>query len=317
MNNGKQSSATRDGGHPHSDKATIAICVCTFRRNSLLEDLLRRLMTIDTNGLFEYSVMIIDNDADRRAFPIVEQFTKDYPVSLRYASEPEENIARARNLAVSCSVTADYVAFIDDDEYPNKDWLVLMLNTLRDCNADASFGPVKPHFEQTPPGWITKGRLLERDSFPTGTILTQARYTRTGNVLMMRKMMSDRVPFDPKYGKTGGEDVDFFRRQLAQGRVFVWCNEAPVFESVPPEKMTREYLLRRALLRGVVAARREGASLPEVIKSIAALSLYAVALPFLFVTGQHRFMRTLVRFCDHAGKLLTLVGLPPLRTRDS
>jgi len=45
---------------------------------------------LNTNGLFEYSVMIIDNDADRRAFPIVEQFTKDYPVSLRYACEPEE-----------------------------------------------------------------------------------------------------------------------------------------------------------------------------------------------------------------------------------
>jgi hypothetical protein len=42
--------------------------------------------------------------------------------------------------------------------------------------------------------------------------------------------------------------------------------------------------------------------------------MYTVALPFAFLLGQHRLMTVLVKLCDHAGKLLALVGVHPIKT---
>ena len=41
----------------------ISVCVCTFRRNDMLRRLLYTLSTQETQGLFDYSIVVIDNDA--------------------------------------------------------------------------------------------------------------------------------------------------------------------------------------------------------------------------------------------------------------
>ena len=92
--------------------------------------------------------------------------------------------------------------------------------------------------------------------------------------------------------------------------MFIWCNEAPVHEIVPPERWKRSYLIRRALLRGQSEEHFMGVG--SVGKSLVAVPLYALMLPFLALLGQHVFMQYVVRLMDHAGKLMTLVGLKPI-----
>jgi hypothetical protein len=36
-------------------------------------------------------------------------------------------------------------------------------------------------------------------------------------------------------------------------------------------------------------------------------------LPIALLLGQHRFMTVMVKFCDHLGLLLAVVGISPLR----
>ena len=141
---------------------------------------------------------------------------------------------------------------------------------------------------------------------------------RCGNFFLARRVVLDGGElFDPGYGKTGGEDVDFFRRMLGRGYRFVWCQEAAVFESVPPHRLTRSYLLRRALLRGVVSARLAPLVSLNTLKSLAAIGLYTAALPFLFVLRNRAFMPLLIRDCDHIGKVLARCGIRPLTERAS
>ncbi|MBD3343463.1 MAG: glycosyltransferase [Chitinivibrionales bacterium] len=294
---------------------TIAVCICTYRRNVLLTRLLEKMRAIETNNLFTYSIIITDNDSRQSAFPLVKRFSKTMPVPVRYEWQPQKNIALTRNRCIDES-ESDYVAFIDDDEYPEPKWLIRMFLVCRQYSADAVFGPAKPHFEQKPPRWIVKGKLLERPSYPTGTIITNTRATYTGNAFISRSVFANNERFNPRYGLSGGEDVEFFRRMLARGCVLVWCNDTPVFESVPPARMTRKYLLKRALLRGVVVARRERYSLKGIARSIAAVGIYSVTLPALLLMSHAHFMRILIRFCDHAGKLMALAGLPPIRVRN-
>jgi len=52
-----------------------------------------------------------------------------------------------------------------------------------------------------------------------------------------------------------------------------------------------------------------------VARSIVAAPVYLMMLPFTLLLGQHVFMKYCIKFCDHAGRLLTLLRLNPVRER--
>jgi hypothetical protein len=192
---------------------------------------------------------------------------------------------------------------------------VTLYKTLRKHEVDGVLGPVKPHFDAAPPKWILRSGVLERPSFPTGTALA-ARDTRTGNVMFDRKVFdSDGCPFDPRFGRIGGEDGDFFKRKIEAGGRFIWCDEACVYETVPPERLKRTYFLKRALLRGVAEAKLPSISRAGVARSLVAIFVYTSALPALLLIRHHLFMKYLIRDCDHIGKLLALCGIDVLKER--
>jgi cellulose synthase/poly-beta-1,6-N-acetylglucosamine synthase-like glycosyltransferase len=138
---------------------------------------------------------------------------------------------------------------------------------------------------------------------------------RTGNVLFRRSIIAGQgAPFREELG-TGGEDKDFFMRMERLGHIFRWCNEAVVYETVPPQRWTRQYVLQRALLRGYNNLKIPGQRTRLIAISLVAVPIYSILLPFALLAGQHVFMNYCVRFCDHAGRLMGLVGLSPANIR--
>jgi succinoglycan biosynthesis protein ExoM len=189
-----------------------------------------------------------------------------------------------------------FIAFIDDDEIPERTWLLNLYNALLNYSADGVLGPVHPSFEGVPPPWIIKSQLCVRSSFPTGTFLLDSKYTRTGNVLFDRKILnSNEEPFDPKLGRSGGEDADFFRLMIKKGCSFVWCDEAIVHETVPIERQNVKYLVQRAFIRGVTSADEQSLIGFGTFKSILAVIIYTLSLPFLFISGRHLFIRYFIK----------------------
>jgi succinoglycan biosynthesis protein ExoM len=289
----------------------ITVCICTFRRRRLLKKLLLELAKQDTAGLFSYSVVVTDNDLKQSAKPVVEEMKASAPMRIKYCVETEQNIALARNKALT-NAADDYIAFIDDDEFPSKDWLLTMLRVCKDRNVAGVLGPVRPFFESEPPPWLVKGRFCERPEHPTGYALSW-RETRTGNVLFRRDILEGlNEPFRRQLGN-GGEDQEFFKRMIERGHEFIWCNEAPVYEVVPPERWKRGYLLRRALLRG--QNERHLANARAICKSLVAVPFYTLMLPFLLLVGHHWVMKYMIRLFDHAGLLIGVMGLRPLGTK--
>lgn len=295
------------------DQATVCVCICTFRRPELLRRLLGHLEDIDTNDEFSVSIVIADNDRTLTARPVVEEFSSRGRLALSYCSEPRQNIALARNRALS-HASGDYIAFIDDDEFPARDWLVMAMSALQSSNVSGVLGPVRPHFERTPPAWVLAGGFCERPEHPTGRLM-EWEECRTGNVLFRRQVLDGiEEPFLPQFG-TGGEDKDFFMRMSQRGHSFLWCNEAVVYETVPEERWTRSYMLKRALLRGRNILKHPQGRGRLLARSVVAAPAYLAILPFTAVLGQHVFMDYCIRFCDHAGRLLAALGINPVRER--
>lgn len=288
----------------------IEVCICTYKRCELLTRLLVELRRQQTGAKFTFSILIVDNDVLGSASEVVHQFGATSGIRISYHLEPKQNIALARNLAVQ-KAAGDYVAFIDDDEFPIDTWLLALYTLCVDRKVDGVLGPVKPHFDVTPPAWVVKGKFYERASYPTGLVIDW-RKGRTGNVLLRRRVFEDLgQPFNPEF--RNGEDQEFFHRAINRGFVFIWCEEAVAYEVVPPIRWRRSFMLRRALLRGAMEPKTPGFGMRDVIKSVLAVSLYTVALPFAQLLGHDKFMSLLVRQFDHMGKLLAVAGIEPVK----
>jgi hypothetical protein len=100
---------------------------------------------------------------------------------------------------------------------------------------------------------------------------------------------------------------------IDKGHRFIWCDEALAYETVPPIRWSRAFMLRRALLRGAVSLVHPTARATAIAKSMIAAPVYTAALPVALLLGQGRFMTCLVKLCDHLGRLLAVVGIRPIR----
>jgi glycosyltransferase involved in cell wall biosynthesis len=256
-----------------------------------------------TAGLFSHSVVVVDNDRLASAASVVHEFGRGSAIPVGYYIQPEQSIARARNTAVD-HARGDFLAFIDDDEIPGPHWLLALYQARAAFAADGVLGPVIPAYEVDPPAWVRRGRFHERPSHDTGTVLHWTN-TRTGNVLLRRGLF-DHPPnrFRLAFG-SGGEDRDFFRRMIADGHRFVWCDDAPVYEWIPADRCTRWSMVKRAFLRGQLPHFTRS----DIVRSLLAIPVYTVSLPLLAVVGHHLFMKYLIRNCDHIGRVLSWCGV--------
>jgi glycosyltransferase involved in cell wall biosynthesis len=260
-------------------------------------------------------VVVADNDSAESARAVVESIVASSQLSVKYCFETQQNIALARNKSIE-NAAGDYIAFIDDDEFPVRDWLLNLFKARLDFKADGVLGPVKPYFEAEPPEWVVKGKFFERPTHATGFKMSWSE-CRTGNVLFSKSILNEgEPPFRSKFD-TAGEDVDFFRRMSEKGCVFVWCDEGTVYEVVPAFRATRTYLLRRALLRGSNFSKHPTEKFKNGLTSLVAVPIYGLALPFLALFGQHVFIKYLIKFLDHFSRLMAFIGLKLVTQRQT
>lgn len=294
-----------EGRIPH-----ISVCICTYKRVLPLKRLLAELNRQETGGDFTYSIIVADNDKARAGEAAVAEARLTSRVPIQYDVEPSRGIAHARNKVVGLA-DGDYLAFIDDDEFPSSTWLLTLFKTCSEYKVDGVLGPVKRRFDEVPPAWLQRSSLLDRKVNPTG-MQVDWHEARTGNVLLKRRVIeADRTPFRPEF--RSGEDQDFFRRKMEAGHTFIWSSDAEVFEVLPPVRWKRTYFMKRALLNGAMELNVPTFGVRSVAKSAIAIPLYVIVLPFTFLLGQHRFMNLMVSLCSHVGKLLALVGIHIVR----
>ncbi len=301
-------------------KDHISVCIPTLRRERLLHRLLGNLATQETGGQFEFSVVVIDNDAAGSARETVSRLASELRLDVTYALGKANIIPVARNHALRLA-RGNFIGIIDDDEYPPPQWLLTLYRAIEIFGVDGALGPVKPFFEDQPPDWLIKGRFCERPAHRTGTLL-KWNQTRTGNVLLKREVFErSGVSFNESF-RTGGSDQEFFKQAMSRGCRFVAVEEAPVYEVVPPERQTRSYWIRRAIVNGFNAHRssidqRNGLTrviLP--VKLLGATLVYALATPLCACLGSHVLVRCLERGGHHMSHFCALLGIELIKRRN-
>ena len=301
-------------------KDHISVCVPTFRRNQMLERLLRNLALQETGGLFDFSVVVVDNDAAGPARETMNRLRAELALEITYGIESERSIPAARNHALRLA-RGNYIGIIDDDEFPLQHWLITMYRAIQAFDVDGALGPVHPFFGQKPPNWLVRGRFCERPVYRTGTILNWDQ-TRTGNVLLRKDVFDKHQLFFDLKWKTSGSDRAFFKEAMMAGYRFIAVEEAPVYEIVLPQRWTKRYWLKRALVHGFNAHRnsmddmRRLSKVKVPLRSTGALIAYALAAPFCACLGTHVLMNCLERGCHHMSRLLAMLGIELIKKRE-
>jgi succinoglycan biosynthesis protein ExoM len=295
---------------------SVSVCVCTFQRPL---QLLRTLQSIDRQRLIKVrvaEVVIVDNDAAASARNAVAEFSARSRHHVRYVVEPNKGLSAARNRILREAI-GQWLAFIDDDEVASEDWIEALADCAQSHGADAVIGAVCPQFETAPPDWILQNGSFNLWLPPTGCRV-EAGDALTGNALLRAAYLkTQELVFSSIFDETGGEDTDFFCRFVQGGGIVVSAREAVVYEIVPDQRVTENYLKRRAVRQGEIHAIvtcRHGSALAVALdfgkacmNIVVAAIVTAVCLPFGRAT-YHRFYLLLLR---NVGRLRYFAGFSP------
>ena len=238
-----------------TDTRTIDVCVASLGRPSLrvlMQALDRCELPHDTT----IRMIVADDSGKDKVRALRDGMDVSYPIEIVPAGS--HNISTARNLTLD-TATADLVAFVDDDEWPEPDWLMQLSGAMERHGADAVIGSVRGLIPDQAPSWIKTARPFDRYYGANGTRMSTG---VTSNALVKRDAIEARsLRFDERYGTTGGEDTDFFARLAGTGGIIVSSPEAVVSEHVPMDRLTDDHLRTRYMRGGYSHARATAPSL--------------------------------------------------------
>lgn len=228
-----------------SNDRRVLIAVLTYRRLDSLAALLVELLEQEHPADCTVGILVVDNDPDGSGASTVDAFHAD---RVRYTHERQPGIAAARNRALAESGDADALIFIDDDERPVHGWLGEMLATHERFGGVGVVGPVVSEFESAMEPWVEAGQFFRRRRLVTGTPVEVA---ATNNLLLsLAVVRAWGLSFNEKFGLAGGSDTLFTRQITERGGRLIWCDEAVVIDIVPAHRLTRHWVLQRALRSG-------------------------------------------------------------------
>ncbi len=294
----------------------VAICIATCRRPDGLQRLLEGLGKLEFAGPVSLSLrlVVVDNDPERSAEAICQQFGRRLPWPLTYHVEPRPGIAPARNAALATvGRDVDFVAMLDDDEVPCRGWLAELLAVQSAYAADVVGGPVIPHFPRPVPAWVIAGGFFAKPRYPTGRRL---RHAFTNNVLVRADLIWETgMRFEPQYALMGCEDRDFFQRIGMAGYRIVWADRAVVREWIPPERANSRWIIQRMFRVGNSTTVIEQDLKPGLATRIgaAARALVWLGIGLLqtvwgLVAGRRHLVNGLRHIAYSAGRAYGLVG---------
>lgn len=291
----------------------ITVCVCTYKRPVLLNEL---LISLTTQTLTDFDIVVVDNDARGSATATVENFRRNHAhIPTNYAIESRQGISYARNRTVAMA-TGEFIAFIDDDEVADSNWLQDHHDCLISTNADATLGPVLPVFPLGSKQWAVMSRLFDRPRYQNASKVRSGD-GRTGNALVKSKLCKLRKPtcFKEDLAKSGGEDHDFFKWMESKGGVFFWTDSAIVRETVPLDRQKIYLVLERRFRssttywRGENTNRSSFASINEAALGIAGGLIFALIGVAALPTGLVRALPFWVKAANGFGRAAALSAI--------
>ena len=223
------------------------ICVCTYKRPDGIRSLLTALTQLDEATDLE--ICVVDNDSAGEGAAVCDSLPAEYPFSVHAVVEPRAGISPARNKVVTNALALNpkFLAFLDDDERPEPQWLSELLRVQNITQADVVGGPTLSEFPDNVPEHVRQNPYFGADLKMADAQSCQLQ--AAGNFLIKADVISTMAPtfFHPAFAQSGGEDLAFFTQLAKNGASMHWAANAIVHEAVPANRLTQSWMKSRVI----------------------------------------------------------------------
>lgn len=230
----------------------ITVILVTYNRCQSLAKALESVAASRLPESIEWEVLVVDNNSSDQTPRIVAEFSQRYPGSFRYLFEPNPGKSHGLNAGIRAA-RGDILAFIDDDVTAEATWLQNLTAILHSGEWAGAGGRILLERNFSPPRWLSldgpynmSGMLAGFDLGEKACKLDEPPY---GTNMAFRKEIFEkygdfRTDLGPRPGsEIRNEDTEFGRRLMAAGERLWYEPSAVVYHPVPPERLTRKYLL--------------------------------------------------------------------------
>jgi succinoglycan biosynthesis protein ExoM len=296
-------------------KHKVVVGVATYRRPKSLKVLLSALQNQTITELFEVMILVVDNDCSGEVSNLISEFSSAR-IRVCMAVEPRKGISYARNKVVEVFLDTDanYLIFIDDDEWPlRNDWVMALLKVQIESGADMVTGYVETIPENEKLSWM----INSRHHFTQDQSIVNKFYT--GNLLISRKVLEIIKPaFNLEFNETGSEDLHFSVKCRKHGFKALYTDKAPVQQLFFESRSNLKWFFMRGYRLGLGSTKiclLEGDSfIYSVFKSLfysflrGCRAFYTLFLSIIFI-DKGLFMLAVKRLGSSIGSLMGIFGV--------
>jgi succinoglycan biosynthesis protein ExoM len=292
-----------------SEKIFICIAVCTRLRPIMLARLIDSYLSLHIPDSIRVCLVVMENNSKPEAEDLVRQknILEEKPVYYYIESRLGIPIARNKCIDAAFSLGADFIAFVDDDEWLSEDWLQTMWSFCQKTQLGSVIqGPVISVMPLDAPKYMAD--FFQRKMHSTGTIIDVC---ATNNVLVpMAIILEHSLRFDESIPFAGGTDSKFFRMARSKGVRLVYCAESIVYEDIDSKRITFRWLSRRYFVTGLsIGAHRKTNSRVRFFGRFFLLAIRAAwqlvkSLFHTIVFNRRRSMECWLGVCRLTGEIL-------------
>jgi glycosyltransferase involved in cell wall biosynthesis len=240
---------------------SLDVVVCTYNRAADLDRVLAALACQEPTENVDWSVLVVDNASTDTTAEVVEAWrVRGGLPRLRRVLETEQGLSAARLRGVQ-ETTAEWIAFVDDDNLLAPDWIRALGRAIAARPHAGGFGGrVVIDWGREPPryfrsfGWC----FAEQDYGAAERALESL--VGAGMVLRRQALLASGWTEGPLLADrvgtrlVSGGDVEITQRVLGSGYELWYAPECILRHRIPPERITRRYLIRVAYGLGAGAA---------------------------------------------------------------
>jgi len=237
-------------------QADVTIIICSYNRADWLREGIESLGHLETRD-FTYEVLVVDNASTDHTKDVVMETAKKLSCPVRYVLEEAAGVSFARNRGVQ-EANSKWIAFFDDDELAEPDWLWQLFKTAEDHQVKCVGGAVQLKLHE---GIDRELRPWVRVTLGCTEGMAEQQYDgkrvpTTGNMLIHTEVFEKIGLFRTDLVE-GGEDTDLHHRMRGEGYEAWFTPHAILHHQIPKFRIEESYLRSTATRMGSHIARRE------------------------------------------------------------
>lgn len=214
-----------------ADSPPISVVVCSYNGEATIDRCLGALGRLDYP---DYEVIVVDDGSTDCTSEIASEF------DVWLIRTENGGLSAARNVGLEAA-TGEIVAFVDDDAWPDPDWLRYLAHAFVSTDHAGVGGPNLPPRDAS----VVESAVAHAPGGPTHVLLSDevAEHIPGCNMAFRRDALLEVGGFDAQF-RIAGDDVDICWRLQEHGRTIGFCPAAVVVHQ--RRQSIRAYLRQQA-----------------------------------------------------------------------